>query len=398
MTKLSMLCFLLYLVVCAYISSFIILNYYFMNQPSSTDIVPSTFYSNINSSDHKKNILLLMIDNRLHFSQSLNISSYADYTFCINLLYCQHFHYTLIVVDPLTNDPKHTCLTRYSSKEEKVPMEWCKLEILNYYLSAYEYSEYEWLLYLDSDAHIIQFNTSFIQWLNHISSVISVPNLKNIHLLVSNDTPLFIERELPRLQSKMKYSRYEHNCNTYANAGVLVFRMPSIFSNVTLEMIEDWAKTINKIPSNMIQMFPREQGSLNCFITDQYAGNIAILPAFSEINIDWFYRRGAFIQHITSGMPKHRIPRFHAFLKQLIENIRGKYDSERYHSFKTFIPQTFDEGSAENGSIFEIIKNISDFGESDNIQYVVDKCYEVKHTVNERRFGSMYFNEYLFRF
>ena len=138
-------------------------------------------------------------------------------------------------------------------------MEWCKLEILRYYIDNQHSNKFKWLLYLDADTHFIKFNTSFNQWMEYIHQKYRhyVDDMDNIHFLLTNDTPRFIQRELPRLQNMMKpmdgIKGINYGCDTYGNAGVLFLKN----SNISLSMLNEWSKSINSIPSRMILNFER---------------------------------------------------------------------------------------------------------------------------------------------
>ena len=86
----------------------------------------------------------------------------------------------------------------------------------------------------------------------------------------------------------------EYKCTNYVNAGVLLFKQ----SNISISILNHWAKTINKILYKMIRQFPREEGSLNCFILYKYNKHTKLLPTFTKINIDWLYRDISFIYNI----------------------------------------------------------------------------------------------------
>eukprot|EP01084_Bolivina_argentea_P167549 290762_1 len=363
----------------------------------NADQTDTLIHFGINDIHHNKpnkviDLLIIMIDNRytlLNQNNHHNINmtylkqSYYYYSFCINFLYSNHHNYTLLLVDPSTNDSRYACNPiYYHNKQEKVPLEWCKLEILTYYLQNYSDIQYKWLLYLDADTHIIKFNTPFNKWLNYIQFKYShyIHNINNIHFLLTNDTPRFIERELPRLQNTMKsVTNYKYNCDTYANAGVLFFRK----SNISLQIMEEWAKSINKIPYRMLREFPREQGSLNCFVTQKYSKYIRLLPAFTEINIDWFYRDFSFVQHITSANWYWRTKRFKMFLNQLIESNKGNYSSIcKQKTIVDCLPS------------FKILLKFIEM--EDDVDNVLLKCVKMKHSFVERKYGNMKFVEHTF--
>ena len=320
-------------------------------------------------------LLIIIIDNRFpllknvindyksgNFTKyNINISSlgYNYYTFAINLMYGFQFNYSLIIVDIAINDNNtdtnkqnervlsiwKTCQSRYYKLKplNYVPMVWCKLDVLTYYLetefirlNSNEKLYYKWLVYLDSDSHFIPFDTSFFAWLQHINlkfnQSIEVLNLnannidinEQIQWIAVNDTPNFIKREKPRLQRAMQNIK-DAQCDTYANAGILFMRK----SLKSLEMMQNWGNTINQVPNYMIERFPREQGSLNCFISVKYAKYFYILPWFDEINLDRFIKYDSYLQHITSGYARYRMIRFPEFLRYLLNTQQISYDEKR---------------------------------------------------------------------
>eukprot|EP01084_Bolivina_argentea_P228915 386510_1 len=108
-------------------------------------------------------LLIIMIDDRIMLNDAnINIKyDYYHHSFCINRLYANKYNYSLIVID--INDTK--CEFPNYKQNQMVPIEWCKLEILKYYLFNKQFiNKYKWLLYLDSDAHIINFDISSQQW------------------------------------------------------------------------------------------------------------------------------------------------------------------------------------------------------------------------------------------
>ena len=392
-------------VFCCYILVLFNINTYIGNETFNIylDIYNSNKYNN-NHPKHKIkkepdiDLLIIMIDNRFKLlnndynHDNINMTylseSYYHYSFCINYLYSSHHNYKLLLIDPLTNDSTHACNTiHHKNKNELVPMEWCKLEILNYYLSTMHTFNYKWLLYLDADTHFIKFNTSFTQWLDYIHHQYKhyMPqSMDDIHFLLTNDTPRFIERELPRLQNIMKdvdKKSVNYDCSTYGNAGVLFLRK----SNISLAMLDEWSKSINVIPNRMIREFPREQGSLNCFITNKYSKYVRLLPTFTEINIDWFYRDFSFIQHITSANWHWRKQRFQSFLQQLIESNNGNYTEQCQQRIITKCMPSY--------------KNVQlKFIDSlmDNTNDLLLKCVTMKHDIQQRQYGNMNFIEHKF--
>jgi hypothetical protein len=228
----------------------------------------------------------------------------------------------------------------------------------------------------------------------HHLSLSEIDNIPDIHLVITADPPLFIARELPRLQQKMSaIENANSNCSTYANAGVLLFR----HSATSISIINDWSKSILDIPSHMIRVFPREQGALNCLVTHRYAQQILIVDSFTEINIDWFYRDISFIQHITSGMIQYRLERFRAFLLQIIYSSVYGDDEQRmekngihYDSFRSYVPQYpsirfSDIGSDDSGGS----SNKLVIQENDTALDVILKCKRMQHSVNYRTFHKL---------
>eukprot|EP01083_Nonionella_stella_P308127 1085862_1 len=142
-------------------------------------------------------------------------------------------------------------------------------------------------------------------------------------------------------------------------------------------------RNLNKIPTRMIREFPREQGALNCFITHQYAQYIRLLPAFTEINIDWFYRDFSFVQHITSANWHWRKKRFESFLSQLIESNKGNYTQKcEQKNIVNCLPS------------FEVTLEWID-ADHDANDFLL-KCVQMEHQINQRQYGEMQFIEHAF--
>ena len=303
----------------------------------------------ISSNKYKYNtsLLIIMMDTRLDFeffkenieSNKLNktklFSSYWIYTYIINRLYAKYYNYKLIIINQNKNGG---CKIRYMDKQlTGEEINWCKMEILSYYInnkSQHNY-EFDYILYLDSDAHVQLFSFSFNQWLNIQSNEY---NIIDMNLMLTNDTPLFIKREMPRLKSFMKRNPYKtpYNCTIYANAGVLLIKN----NDKSLKILNEWSQTINSMPPHLIKIFPREQGTFNCLIHHKYSNNIVLTHAFKDfVNIDWFYRNDVYIQHITSGPASHRLPRFKSFLNQIIlHNNDDKIDIFSENDIHRYIP------------------------------------------------------------
>eukprot|EP01083_Nonionella_stella_P045476 122116_1 len=105
---------------------------------TSNDHIQTPAYVNhpnnavIRISHPQTDLLMIMIDNRYtllnNHHQMVNLTylheSYFYYSFCINLLYAHHHKYTLLLIDPYTNDSTHACNPMHYTKNELVPMEW----------------------------------------------------------------------------------------------------------------------------------------------------------------------------------------------------------------------------------------------------------------------------------
>eukprot|EP01084_Bolivina_argentea_P091575 164837_1 len=264
------------------------------------------------------NLLIIMVDNRFNFNNvsmdTLDSNEYYHHTAIINLLYATKWNYSLILVKPITN-----CNMRYINTTAPPPFNaWCKTEFISYYLNEYASTSFNWILYLDSDAAITQYQLSFKQMLQRIRMNYLI-SLKEIDIIIGQENYNGAHKVIRYLCQT--YEKCQCNLCNVTNENVTTVNTGVIFiknnDNAYL-LIESWAKSI-EIESEWKYKWGYEQSSFNCFINyhPNYKSNILRLKAQNEIHMSNYINNTALFVHITSLFSVRRKTEFSKYVRSL---------------------------------------------------------------------------------